>query len=308
MTDATDVLVIGSGFSGICMGIKLKQSGRDDFVILEKGADLGGTWRDNTYPGCACDVPSHLYSFSFEQNPRWSRTFSPQREIWDYLRHCADAYGLTRHLRFGAEVTAARFDEAERRWQVEVNGSDLIDSRVVVAGIGALHHPNVPGLPGLATFGGTTFHSAQWRHDHCLDGRRVAVIGTGASATQFVPKIASRVAHLDLYQRTAAWVTPKPDPRIDSDRQRLYAARPAVQHSIRDVIFWALEARGAGFTVTPRAMAMLEKQARAHLARQIDDPDLRARLTPDYQIGCKRILLSDDFYPALTRDNVDLVT
>ena len=308
MAEVTDVVVIGSGFSGICTAIQLKRAGRHDFVILEKADDIGGTWRDNTYPGCACDVPSHLYSFSFEPNPRWSRMFSSQDEIWQYLRHCVDAYDLAPHLRFDADVTGARFDEDSGRWRVDVNGADALDCRILVAGVGALHHPKIPDLPGLASFAGTTFHSARWRHDHDLAGRAVAVIGTGASSVQFVPQIAPRVARLDLYQRTPAWVTPKPDPPIAADRQRLYARRPATQRAMRSLLYWALEARGIGFTTTPKAMRLLEHEARTHLQRQVADADLRARLTPDYQIGCKRVLLSDDFYPSLQRDNVHLVT
>jgi cation diffusion facilitator CzcD-associated flavoprotein CzcO len=308
MAEVLDVVVIGSGFSGICMGIKLKLAGRHDFVILEKASGIGGTWRDNTYPGCECDVPSHLYSFSFEPNPRWSRMFSSQVEIWDYLRSCVDVYGLAAHIRLDAEVTGACFDGAASRWQVKVNGSEQIDARVVVAGVGALHHPNIPDLPGLTTFSGTTFHSAQWRHDHDLRDRRVAVLGTGASSVQFVPRIAGDVSRLDVYQRTAAWVTPKPNAKIRAERQRLYARRPAAQRTARSLLYWALEARGVGFSTTPKAMRLLEREARTHLQRQVPDPDLRAKLTPHYQIGCKRILLSDDFYPTLLRDNVDLVT
>jgi cation diffusion facilitator CzcD-associated flavoprotein CzcO len=308
MAEVIDVVVMGSGFSGICMGIKLKQAGRHDFVILEKASDIGGTWRDNTYPGCACDVPSHLYSFSFEPNPRWSRMFSSQSEIWAYQKHCVDAYGLAPHLRLGAEVTGARFNEGEGRWQVEVNGSDVIDCRALVAGVGALHHPSIPKLPGLETFEGTTFHSARWRHDHNLYGRRVAVIGTGASAIQFVPQIAPAVAQLDLYQRTPAWITPRPDAQIGERIQRVFTRRPATQRAARDAIYWGLEARGLGFTTSPKAMRLLERQARTHLERQVSDPLLRSRLTPTYQVGCKRILLSDDFYPALQRDNVEVIT
>jgi cation diffusion facilitator CzcD-associated flavoprotein CzcO len=308
MAEVTDVVVVGSGFSGICTAIQLKRAGRHDFVIVEKADDIGGTWRDNTYPGCACDVPSHLYSFSFEPNPYWSRMFPSQEEIGAYLRHCVDAYGLAPHLRFGAEVTGARFDEDSGRWQVAVNGVEALDCRILVAGVGALHHPKVPDLPGLASFAGTSFHSARWRHDHELTGRRVAVLGTGASSVQFVPRIAPHVARLDLYQRTPAWVTPKRDPAIGADRQRLYAHHPAAQRTVRSVLYWALEARGIGFTTTPKAMRLLEREARTHLRRQVADPELRARLTPSYQIGCKRILLSDDFYPSLQQDNVHLVT
>jgi cation diffusion facilitator CzcD-associated flavoprotein CzcO len=304
----TDVVIIGSGFAGIGMGIRLLKAGRDDFVILEKDADLGGTWRDNTYPGCECDVPSYLYSFSFEQNPHWTKLFSPQEEIWDYLRHCVEKYGLAPHIRYDAEVTGAAYDEQTTTWQVEVNGSELIDAKVLVSGVGALHMPSLPDLPGLETFTGATFHSAKWRHHLDLTGRKVAVIGTGASAIQFVPQIAPIVDELDLYQRSAAWVTPKPNPPITEKQRAFYARHPLGQRAMRTLVYWALEARGTGFALTPKAMKLLEKSARHHLHKQVADPELRAKLEPDYQIGCKRILLSNDFYPALARDNVEVVT
>jgi cation diffusion facilitator CzcD-associated flavoprotein CzcO len=303
-----DVVVIGSGFAGIGMGIKLKQAGRHDFVILEKAPDLGGTWRDNDYPGCTCDVPSFLYSFSYEQNPRWSRMFSPADEIWAYLERCADKYGLRPHLRFGAEATGAVYDDATARWEVEVNGSDLIDARVVVSGVGALHIPKVPALPGIESFEGESFHSSRWRHDVDLDGRDVAVIGTGASSIQVVPAIAPRVRRLDVYQRTAPWITPKPDRAIGPREQEFYARHPGAQRAIRAGVYWAMEARGAGFALTPKAMRWLERGSRRYLERKVPDPELRAKLTPDYQIGCKRILLTRDFLPAVQRDNVELVT
>jgi cation diffusion facilitator CzcD-associated flavoprotein CzcO len=302
-----DVVIIGSGFAGIGMGIKLKQAGRDDFVILEKATDVGGTWRDNDYPGCTCDVPSFLYSFSFEQNPYWSRMFSPRDEIWEHLARCVDKYGLRPHLRLGAEVTGAEYDESTARWAVEVNGSDLIDAKVLVSGVGALHVPKTPALPGIETFEGASFHSSRWRHDVDLDGRRVAVIGTGASAIQVVPSIASRVEQLDVYQRTAPWITPKPDRPIGAREQAFYARHPRMQRAVRAGVYWAMEARGAGFALTPRAMRWLERGSRRYLERKVPDPELRARLTPDYQIGCKRILLSRDYLPALQRDNVELV-
>jgi cation diffusion facilitator CzcD-associated flavoprotein CzcO len=304
----TEVAIIGSGFAGLCMGIKLRQAGVEDFVILEKAEDLGGTWRDNTYPGCACDVPSYLYSFSFEQNPRWTRMFAPWDEILAYLRHCADKYGITDHIRYGAEVTEAAFDESTGRWSVTVNGDETISARSLVAGVGNLHQPNLPDIPGSSTFTGTTFHSSRWDHSHDLTGRRVAVIGTGASAIQFVPRIAGQVAHLDVFQRTPAWITPKPDRAIGPREQRLHARFPVGQRAVRDLVFWGLEARGAGFAGNPKLLKALELQARRHLRNQVADPGLRARLTPGYEIGCKRILLSDDYYPALSRENVDLVT
>lgn len=303
-----DVAIIGSGFAGIGMGIRLKLSGRDDFVILEKDDGLGGTWRDNTYPGCECDVPSHLYSFSFEPNPTWSRMFSAQAEIWSYLEHCVEKYDLARHIRYGAEVTGAAYDVATTTWEVEIGGSELLAARVLVSASGALQMPNLPDITGAESFEGPAFHSARWRHDVVLHGRDVAVIGTGASAIQFVPQIAPDVGRLDVYQRSAPWITPKPNPPISAARQTAYARHPLRQRAMRAAVYAALEVRGAGFALTPKAMRVLEKQARGLLHHQVTDSALRAKLEPDYQIGCKRILLSSDYYPALTRDNVDLVT
>jgi cation diffusion facilitator CzcD-associated flavoprotein CzcO len=304
----TDIVVIGSGFAGIGMGIKLKQAGRHDFVILEKASDLGGTWRDNDYPGCACDVPSFLYSFSFEQNPHWSRFFSPRAEIWAYLERCADKYGLRPHLRLGAEATGAAYDESTGRWSVEVNGDEIVDARIIVSGVGALHLPKTPSLPGLASFDGEAFHTSQWRHDVELDSRDVAVVGTGASAIQVIPAIAPHVERLTVYQRTPPWITPKPDRPISDREQAAFARLPGLQRTIRAGVYWAMEGRGAGFALTPRAMRWLERGSQRYLERKVADPELRAKLTPDYQIGCKRILLSRDYYPALQRDNVELVT
>ncbi|TCC56555.1 NAD(P)/FAD-dependent oxidoreductase [Kribbella pittospori] len=304
----TEVVIIGAGFAGLCMGIKLRQAGCEDFVILEQAAALGGTWRDNTYPGCACDIPSYLYSFSFEQNPRWTRMFAPWDEILGYLQHCADKYGITPKIRYGAEVTEAAFDEATGRWTVTVNGDETIETQALVTGVGSLHEPKRPDLPGLDSFTGTTFHSAQWDHGHDLRGRNVAVIGTGASAIQFVPRIASEAGQLDVYQRTAPWVMSKPDRAIGPRERRLHERFPAGQRLIRNAIYWGLEGRGVGFAGSPKLMKGLELQAKRHLRKQVPDPDLRARLTPTYQIGCKRILYSNDYYPALSRSNVDLVT
>ncbi|WP_405061548.1 NAD(P)/FAD-dependent oxidoreductase [Kribbella sp. NBC_01505] len=304
----TEVVIIGSGFAGLCMGIKLRQAGCEDFVILEKADRLGGTWRDNTYPGCACDIPSYLYSFSFEQNPRWTRMFAPWHEILEYLEYCADKYGVADKIRYGAEVTEAAFDEATGRWTVTVNGDETIETQVLVTGVGGLHEPKLPDLPGLDSFAGTAFHTAHWDHSHDLTGRRVAAIGTGASAVQYVPQIAPQVEQLDVYQRSAAWITPKPDRGIGPLERRVHAAFPAGQRLIRNTIYWALEARGAGFAANPKFIKVLERQAKQHLRKQIPDPDLRARLTPDYQIGCKRVMVSNDYYPAFNRSNVDLVT
>ncbi|HEV7679773.1 MAG TPA: NAD(P)/FAD-dependent oxidoreductase [Candidatus Dormibacteraeota bacterium] len=299
------VAIVGSGFSGLGMAIQLRRQGADDFVVLERAGDVGGTWRDNTYPGCACDVPSHLYSFSFEPNPRWTRSFSPRAEIWDYLRHCARKYGVLPHIRFNHELREACWDESRKRWIVETSGGTYV-AQVLVAATGALSEPKTPPLPGLENFRGTVFHSARWNHDHDLRGRRVAVVGTGASAIQFVPRIRPQVAHLDVYQRTAAWIMPHPDRPLRRWERRIYSALPALQLLMRGGIYWARETFVIGFM--RNRMRLAERIARRHLTEQVPDPTLRRKLTPDYTIGCKRILLSDDFYPALQQPNVELVT
>lgn len=303
-----DIVVVGSGFAGLGMGIRLRRAGRHDFLILEQASSLGGTWRDNVYPGCACDVPSPLYSYSFAQNPRWSRLFSPQPEILGYLADTARREGLEPHLRYDATVTAATYDAIAQVWRVDVNGAASYTCRALVLGVGALHVPQVPALSRLADYRGTTFHSSAWRHDEDLTGKRVAVVGTGASAVQIVPEIARVAGHLDVYQRTPAWILPKPDRRIGVDEQRLYQRYPLAQRALRDLLYWVLEVRGMGFTVSPRLASTLAGVSRRHLARQVPDHELRDKLTPHYQIGCKRLLISSHFYPALQRPNVDLVT
>ncbi|GAT65299.1 NAD(P)/FAD-dependent oxidoreductase [Planomonospora sp. ID91781] len=307
MRTSPGMTIIGSGFAGLCMAIKLKEAGYHDFVILEKAGELGGTWRDNTYPGCACDVPSHMYSFSFELNPGWSRMFPPQEEIRDYMRACAEKYGLGPHLRFGKEVVSLEYDDAARDWRVGTADGEVFTTNAVVSGVGALHVPSLPEIAGRERFRGAAFHSAAWDHSVDLTGKRVAVVGTGASAVQFVPRIAERAAHLTVYQRTAPWIQPKPDFAFPERTKRLLAL-PGAARALRNAIYWVLETRALGFTVDPRLMKVHEAVALRHLERQVPDPGLRARLTPDYTIGCKRILLSDDYYPALTRENVEVVT
>ncbi|MEV7005814.1 NAD(P)/FAD-dependent oxidoreductase [Streptosporangium sp. NPDC051022] len=307
MSTRPGITIIGSGFAGLGMAIKLKEAGYHDFVILEKADDLGGTWRDNTYPGCACDVPSHMYSFSFALNPNWSRMFSPQAEIWDYMRACVTRYGLAPHLRFGKEVVGLEYDDGARNWRVSTGDGAVFTTNAVISGTGALHVPSFPRIPGRERFRGPAFHSAEWDHSADLTGRRVAVIGTGASAVQFVPRIAERASRLHLFQRTPPWIQPRPDFPISS-RMRAVLGLPGAARTLRASIYWALEARALGFTVDPRLMRAHEALALRHLAAQVPDPALRAKLTPDYTIGCKRILLSNDYYPALTRDNVEVIT
>lgn len=302
---------MGTGFGGIGMGIALKQAGYDDFIILDKEDDLGGTWRDNQYPGCACDVPSPLYSFSFELNPDWSRLFAPQREIWAYLRGCARKYGLEAHIRYGSVVEQMQWDEDERRWDVQTVEHGELGSwrpRAVVSAAGALHLPAYPDIPGAERFAGTSFHSARWDQSCDLAGKRVAVIGTGASAIQFVPEIAKQAAQLTVFQRTPPWIHPRPDAPIPARMRTAFRKAPVAARALRDAIYLGLEARAMGFAISPKLMAPLEAVARRHLASQVTDPALRAQLTPDYTIGCKRILLSSDYYPALQRPNVSLVT
>jgi cation diffusion facilitator CzcD-associated flavoprotein CzcO len=306
--DDCSILIVGSGFAGLGMAIRLKEAGIDDFVLLEQADDIGGTWRDNHYPGCACDVPSQLYSFSFEPWPSWTRDFAPQREILEYLRHCADKYGVRPHIRFGARVVRARWDEADGAWQVSTSDGKTVRARVVVSGCGPLSRPKLPDIPGLGSFEGKTFHSARWDHAFPLEGKTVAVVGTGASAVQIVPEIAPKVGKLFVYQRTAPWVMPKPDGPIPHWKRRLYARVPAAQNAARQGIYWSREMLALGFVVEPRIMKLGERLARRFLARSVADPALRARLTPSYTMGCKRILPTNSYLPALQRENVDLVT
>ena len=301
------MVIIGAGFSGIGLAVRLQAEGLDDVVILEKEDDLGGTWYVNTYPGCQCDVPSLLYSLSFQPNTEWTRTFAPQPEIEEYLRTVAERTNVKRLIRFNAEVTGARWDAAARRWRVTTAEGEVTADLCVMA-TGFLSTPSSPSIPGLDHFAGTVFHSARWDHDHDLSGERVAVVGTGASAIQFVPQIASRVAHLTVFQRTPPWVMPRPD-RAFTPRERWLFRHSALAMRIsRARIYWTRELMVVMFAKQPRLATLASAGARKHLAEQVADAGLRARLTPDYALGCKRVLLSNDYYPALTQPHVELVT
>ncbi|HUK69699.1 MAG TPA: NAD(P)/FAD-dependent oxidoreductase [Streptosporangiaceae bacterium] len=302
------IVIIGTGFAGLCMAIQLKKASFHNFVILEKDDDLGGTWRDNKYPGCACDVPSHMYSFSFELNPDWSRMFSPQEEIWAYMRRCADKYGVTAHIHYGSAVERIEWDDVKRRWHVTTTSGDVYTTRAIVSGSGGLHVPSIPEIPGADRFAGPAFHSAQWDYSCDLAGKRIAVVGTGASAIQFVPQIAKQAGRVVVFQRTPSWVEPRPDFEFPPAVRAMFRAAPPVTRAFRDGLYWYLEARGAGFAVHPRLLAPLQRLAKRQIERQIDDPALRAKVTPDYTVGCKRLLLASDYYPALNRPNVDVVT
>ncbi len=306
--ERTHVAIIGSGFAGLAMAIRLKQTGFQDFLVAEQANAVGGTWRDNHYPGCACDVQSNVYSFSFAPNPGWSRRFAPQGEIRRYLEDCAHRYGLHPHLRFGMTLQRAEYDEAAHQWSLRFANGRRVLARVLVSAMGGLSRPSLPALPGLENFQGTSFHSQQWDHDYPLDGKRVAVIGTGASAIQFVPRIAPRVARLDLFQRTAPWIMRKPDSPLSRVERWAFTHLPITQRLSREALYWMLESRVFAFSGQPHLMNLVQRAALGHLRRQVGDPWLRQRLTPDYTIGCKRVLISNDYYPAVCRDNVNLVT
>ena len=302
-----DVIIIGSGFAGLCMAIRLKQAGIANFVILEKEAAFGGTWRVNTYPGAACDVPTHLYSFSFAQNPGWTRTFPRQAELLQYTEQLVRDYDLRPHLRLSTALTGADFDEAGGTWRVRTSAGELT-ARTLVSATGALSRAILPQVAGMDQFQGAMFHSAQWDHGVDLTGKRVAVIGTGASAIQFVPEIARTVAQLDLYQRTPPWVLPRPDRAVQAAESSLRRQFPILTWLYRGLTYLQYEMRWIAFAKLPGLMRVLQRDAQRFIAHQIPDPVLRKKVTPDYTMGCKRILLSSDYYPALTRPNVTVHT
>jgi cation diffusion facilitator CzcD-associated flavoprotein CzcO len=301
------VLVVGAGFAGLAMAIRLKEEGEDDYLVVERGSDVGGTWRDNTYPGAACDVPSQLYSYSFALNPDWSRSFSPQPEIQAYIQKVAQESGTLDHFVFDTDMRECVWDGQEQLWRVSTSRGDL-SADVVVSAAGALSEPRDPDIEGFASFRGEVFHSARWNHDVDLTGKRVAIIGTGASAIQIVPEIAPAVGHLDVYQRTAPWVIPRNDRDYHRVEKLGFKRVPGLQRLYRTVIYWGRELYVPAFTRKPELAWPAEQLARRNIRRGIQDPELREEVTPDYRIGCKRILISNDYYPALDRDDVDLVT
>lgn len=307
-----EVAVIGAGFGGIGAGIKLREAGIDSFVILEKAADLGGTWRDNTYPGVAVDITSFTYSFSFEQNPGWSRVFAPGAELLAYANHCADKYGLRPHLRFDVTVTKAVFDEAADVWRLHTGDGTVLTVRFVISATGGLTQPKVPEIAGVESFAGKTIHSARWDHGYDLGGKRVAVIGTGATAVQVVPSIAPIVRKLHVFQRTPIWVMPRPDAEIPGWLADVFRQHPLTQSSARAVTTALTElvmVLGVVYNrQAPWVTKGLELLCREHLRRQVDDPAIRARLTPRYGFGCKRPSFSNDYLRTFNRQNVELVT
>ena len=302
-----DVAIVGSGFAGLGAAIRLRQRGVDNVVVLERALDLGGTWRDNTYPGCRCDVASNLYSFSFAPNPAWDNSYSYQPEIWRYLQRVANDHHLRDVIKFDHDVHDVRFDETTRRWRLATNHGD-VDAACVVLATGGLSEPRRPLIDGIDDFAGPVMHTARWDERVELIGRRVGVIGTGASAVQAVPQIAPLVDTLTLFQRTPSWILPHGGHTVPPRTRSLFATVPASQRLARAWYYWRREMMVLGFVNDPRRMSRAEAFSRQHLDDQVADPQLRERLTPHYRLGCKRVLLSNDFYPALTRDNVRLVT
>ncbi|MFB4285406.1 flavin-containing monooxygenase [Nonomuraea sp. MTCD27] len=306
------VAIIGAGFGGLCMAIQLERAGIRSYTVFEKAGDLGGTWRDNSYPGAGCDIPSHLYSYSFEKYASWTRRYPEQPEILGYLHHCADKYNVRGKIRFRTEVRRAVFDGS--KWQVstapaEEDGGERTEAYdVVVMGVGQLNRPRLPDIPGMPEFEGVSFHSARWNHDHDLTGRRVAVIGNGSSAAQFIPRIAERVEHLHVFQRTPNWVIPKPDATFGPLARLAFHFVPGLQRAYREWIYRYAEGTLYPALAQGWSVGLLKQRAQRHLRDQVPDPALRAKLTPDYPPGCKRVVIDSTFYPALTRPNVSLDT
>lgn len=300
-------IIIGSGFAGLGLAIRLTQQGRNDFLVLERGSDVGGTWRDNTYPGAACDVPSHLYSYSFALNPDWSRSFSRQGEIQQYIQDVSKRYDVRDKHIFDCDVTSARWNNETALWEIE-SSKGSFTANTVVSAVGALCEPALPDIKGIGEFEGEIFHSARWNHDADLTGKRVAIIGTGASAIQIVPAIAPKVGHLDVYQRTAPWLLPRLDRPYTKAERLAFKHVPGLQRLSRAAIYAARETQVVGLAKFPAFMQLFEAIAKAKLRYEIRDPQLRAKVTPNFRIGCKRMLISNDYYPALTRPDVDVVT
>ena len=302
------VVIIGAGFSGLCLAIHLKKAGIHSFTIIEKADGFGGTWRDNSYPGAACDVPSFSYCFSFEQKTDWSRKWSPQAEILAYMDHCADKYGVRPHVRFGTEVARARFDERAGHWLVDTTAGETLEADFVVSGVGQLNQPAFPDVPGRENFRGVSFHSARWDHRYDLTRKTVAVIGNAASAIQFIPQIAPRVARLYVFQRTPNWMIERGDRAYTENEKRRFTRHRWLTRLYRWYIWAAYESRFPVFRGNKFFADRLRKECERYMTEQVKDPALRKALTPDYPVGAKRLLISDDYFQAITRPNVELIT
>ncbi|MCZ4553712.1 flavin-containing monooxygenase [Gordonia rubripertincta] len=304
----TKVLIIGSGFSGLGMAVQLRRSGYSDFIVLEKADSVGGTWRDNTYPGCACDVPSLMYSYSFESRGSWSKVWSSQPEIEQYLKEISNKRGVTQKIHFGQKLVSGYWSESESRWHLRTESGREYIAQYVVSGVGALHIPNYPSIPGIDDFTGQAFHSAKWDHTVDLQGKRVAVIGTGASAIQFVPFVQKEASALTVFQRTPAWVLPRKNFAVPTALRTLLSKIPVTRRLARWSVYWGAESLAFGLNGHSNLMRPIEKVAKWNIERSITDPGLRRKLMPSYRIGCKRILGSNDYYPALAAPNTTVIS
>jgi len=302
------VAIIGAGFAGIGAAIRLRQEGITDFAIFERDTRIGGTWRDNTYPGAACDIPSRLYSYSFAPNPNWSHTYSGSGEILDYIDRMATDSGITPHIRFGHHVTGLVYDEAAGEWTVELDDREPVRARTVIAAPGPLSNASLPDIPGIETYEGHKIHSARWDHDYDFTGKKVAVIGTGASAVQIVPELVKTAKSVKVFQRTPGWVLPRLNRPTSGLLKRLYRTVPFAQDASRTAWFWGHESVALGVVWDTPFTRLVEQVSKANLRRQVKDPWLRRQLTPDFSAGCKRLLMTSDYYPALQADNCKLVT
>ncbi|WP_422749297.1 flavin-containing monooxygenase [Mycobacterium sp. WMMD1722] len=307
MATVHDALIVGAGFTGIGAAIKLLRAGVENIAIVERSDRIGGTWRDNTYPGAACDIPSLLYSFSFARNPSWSRVYSPAGEIRDHIEALADEFDLRRRIAFGTEVNGLSFDESSGVWTAKTNRRRTFRARTVVLASGPLPDHKWPAIRGLDTYQGHKIHSARWDHDYDFTGKRVAVIGTGASAVQIIPEMVKRAAFVKVFQRTPGWVIPRMDIATPTAAQTLFAKVPAAQHFARQLLFWGHEASATALVWDTPLTGLVARLGKAHLHRQVKDPWLRRQLTPDFTPGCKRMLVSSDYYPALQQDNCKLI-
>jgi cation diffusion facilitator CzcD-associated flavoprotein CzcO len=303
----SDVIIVGTGFSGLGIATALKRSDRTSFVILERADDVGGTWRDNTYPGAACDIQSHLYSYSFRPNPDWSRVYAAQPEILAYLRATAAEEGLLPHIHFRSDVSNAAWDASHNVWRVRTEHGTHV-ARALVTATGHLSDPKMPAIEGLEDFSGELFHSAKWNHDVSWEGRRVGVLGTGASAIQVVPELAKTAAQVAVFQRSAPYIVPRRDHIYSEAEKGMFRKLPATAQAVRDGLFWGNEARFPQRQQVPRFVDDIRAKALQHLNQQVEDPELLEQLTPTYEIGCKRILISNDYYPALAQPNVEVLT
>jgi cation diffusion facilitator CzcD-associated flavoprotein CzcO len=302
------VLIIGAGFAGLGMAIRLQQAGIRDIVILERADAVGGTWRDNTYPGAACDIPSNLYSYSFAQNPDWSRSFSGSGEILEYIHYLVSHFNLAPYIRFNKHVTSLQFDDAAGLWHASTDDGERISARAAVMAQGPLSNASFPDMPGLDSFEGHKIHSARWDHDYDFTGKRVAVIGTGASAVQIIPELVKQAGFVKVFQRTAGWVLPRPDFETPAWNRSLFRAFPGAQDALRKALYVTHESMALAVIWNSPLTRVAERISRLHLRRQVKDRWLRRQLTPNFRIGCKRVLLSSDYYPALQQDNCKLIT